>query len=400
MRYLLLSLALLLIAVPVFAQDEPPDPFKTARFRFGPLALNPTIGISNLGIDTNVFNEWENPKKDFTSTVAPQADFWLRLARARVVARANIGYAYFAKYKNERSVNTDSSVRLELPLLRIRPYAGVSYINTRDRPGFEIDARARHQERGLIGGVDLPVTRKATFGISARRTRTMFAGDAVFLGTYLQQVLDRDVDTLGASARYRVTPLTTLVFQADAERDRFRYSPIRNSNSLRVMPGVQFSPFALISGNAYLGYRKFDTLGPGVPSYRGLVASVGLGYTLLGMTHFSISAQRDIAYSFEILRPYYVLTGGSLTVSQHVGGSWDVQARGGAQRLEYRTFEGGETTVPGNTNHVTSYGGGVGYRVGPATRLGFNIDSYRRRSPSSLRDYQGLHAGMSVTYGF
>jgi hypothetical protein len=197
-----------------------------------------------------------------------------------------------------------------------------------------------------------------------------------------------------------VTPLTTLVFQADAERDRFRYSPIRNSNSLRAMPGVEFSPFALISGNAYLGYRKFDTLGSGVPSYRGLVALVGLGYTLLGMTHFSISAQRDVAYSFEILRPYYVLTSGSLSVSQHVGGPWDVGVRGSLQRLEYRTMRGAETTLPGNTDRIRSYGGGVGYRVGPATRIGFNVDSFRRTSPFSPRAYRSVRAGTSVTYGF
>jgi hypothetical protein len=401
----ILAFALLLAQgfspVILFAQDEPPDPFKTARFRFGPLALNPTIAIRDVGIDGNVFNELENPKSDFTATVAPGTAFFLRVGRGRLTGNANVGYVFFKEYANERAVNTDTSVRAELPLIHVRPYIAFSYLNTRERPGYEIDARARHQERGLIGGVDLPVTRKATFGISARRTRTMFAGDAVFLGTYLQQVLDRDVDTLGASARYRVTPLTTLVFQADAERDRFRYSPIRNSNSLRVMPGVEFSPFALVNGSAHIGYRKLNMLGPGVPDYTGVVASVELGYTVLGATRFGVSASRDVFYSYEIQQPYYLQTGLTLTATQHVAGPWDVQARWNGQRLEYRQVAtAGNATGSGRTDRVTFYGGGIGYRLGHTTRLGLNLDAYRRRSPLTTREYRGFKVGSSLTYGF
>ena len=51
------------------------------RVRLGPLWLSPTIELTNLGIDTNVFNEPQesNPKQDFTLTVVPKTQLWIRI---------------------------------------------------------------------------------------------------------------------------------------------------------------------------------------------------------------------------------------------------------------------------------------------------------------------------------
>ncbi len=46
------------------------------------------------------------------------------------------------------------------------------------------------------------------------------------------------------------------------------------------------------------------------------------------------------------------------------------------------------------------YGGGIGYRVGTDVRIGFNVDYYTRQSDRETRQYEGLRAGTSVTYGF
>ena len=147
-RTSVVALALTLCAaVPAFAQDVVPDPFSTARFRFGAVAFSPGITVTNLGWDTNVFNEWENPKTDFTLTLTPQTDAWLRFGPARVKVHASIGYVYFADYYKERSWNTDDSIRFEVPLIHFRPYAGYSYLYIRDRPGFEEIGRASCRER-------------------------------------------------------------------------------------------------------------------------------------------------------------------------------------------------------------------------------------------------------------
>jgi len=70
----------LLQAIPLAAQigDAAPDP-ANVRVRLGPLWLNPTIVLTNAGVDENVFNDPTSrvPKKDFTVTVTPGTDLWL-----------------------------------------------------------------------------------------------------------------------------------------------------------------------------------------------------------------------------------------------------------------------------------------------------------------------------------
>ncbi len=403
MRTLVFALALFVAQgfspAMLFAQDDQPDPFKTARIRFGPVALDPTIGISNVGIDTNVFNEWDNPKKDFTATVTPGTKVWFRAGRTLLTGRANLGYMYFQQYANERSLNTDLAARYEVNLFHIRPYAILSYLNTRERPGFEIDVRARRFEHAYGIGADVPLTRRTSFGLLARRQRTSYAADAVFLGTYLRDTFDGREDTLQASFRYNVTTLTTVVLRGEAQRARFTYMPERDSDGVRVMPGIEFSAFAVIQGSAYAGFRKVDMLGPDMPGYRGPVASVDLGYTLLGVTRFSLQANRDVYYSFSVSLPYYVLTGFTATATQRVAGPFDGQARIGRQTLDY-VRSGQVRFEVAHRDKVRFFGVGGGYRFGRSARLGFNVDSYQRDSPTTTRTYKGLRIGSSLTYGF
>lgn len=397
MKAVTFFLALFLPAI-VFGQDQS-DPFSTARLRVGPLALTPTISLGNLGIDANVFDDAENPKHDFTATLSARTQLWLRLGKGRLSGATRLDFAYFRRYANQRAVNAYSEIRAELPLNRFTPFVTNSFLNARERPGYEIDARSRHLENTLTFGTDVRVGPKTTVGFGVWRTKIGFDADQVFAGTYLSEVLNRTADGLRASVRRKLTSLTTLVIVAEAQRDRFEFSSVRNSDTVRIMPGVELAPFALISGNARVGYRKYDALGPGVPSFKGLVAAADLAYTLLGVTRLSAHTERDLAYSFDVDNPYYVQTGVSGTVTQKVSSTWDVQATAGRYRLDYRQV-GARTLDAGQKEAVRTIGGGMGYSIGPSTRFGVNLDHSRRMSDRSAREYDGLRLGTSVTYGF
>ena len=104
-----------------------------------------------------------------------------------------------------------------------------------------------------------------------------------------------------------MTPLSTLVVRYERIEDAFAFSPARDSKSFRVMPGVEFKPRALINGSAYVGYRRFTPETPGaLPEFSGLVAQLGLSYTLLGATTFGVSYSRDLTYSYEELQPFFI----------------------------------------------------------------------------------------------
>ncbi len=403
------ALVACLVLCPVIVLAQAPDPFTSARIHIGPFAVTPSVALTNVGVDTNVFNDWQNPKSDFTATVTPAADTWLRLGPARLNVKVSGSYLFFAQYSDQRSLGTTDSARFELPLLHLRPWVEGSFMTVRDRPGYEIDLRLRRTETAVSAGVDLPVSERTTIGASLTQKRTSYNSGDTYLGFYIQDTLNRTTTVGTGSLRYALTPVTTFVTAAEVVQERFEFSSIRDSDGFRVVPGVEFDATALINGSAHVGFRRLTMKTAGMPDYTGPVASVDLGYTLMGVTRFSVQVSRDVAYSYLPQAPFYLLTGVTGTVTQAVGGPWSVSARAGVQRLAYQTVDqsvldllgltdlGG---LAGRVDTVRTYGGGVGYKLGPYTRLGINVDYYTRRSEDAQQQYRGLRVGTSVTYGF
>jgi hypothetical protein len=395
-----LTLLLCLAGVDASAQERL-DPAASARFRLGPVGFTPVIELRNVGVDSNVFNEPAagEPQSDFTATLAPGIKSWLRVGRARLSAEQRVGLVYFQRFDSQRSVNADGLYRLEVPLARVTPYVSHTLLYTRDRPGFEIDVRARRTESTVAAGADVEVGSRLSTGIAVRRGRHEYSAHETFQGAYLRELLNRDFESIELVVRHKATPLTTLVLLGESRRERFDESPVRDVDSVRIMPGVEFDQFAIISGKGFVGFRRMDFRSPDVPDFAGLVASGDLGYRLLGTTRFDLNLLRDIAYSYQVDEPYYVQTGATLSVTQVVKAGWDVVGRVGRQRLAYER-RAGAVVVGDRVDGVWIVGGGAGYRFSQGLRLGINVDSYRRRSDSARREYDGLLVGSTVTYEF
>ena len=391
---------LVLAAPPLFAQTE--DPSTPATVHFGRFALRPTLALTNLGEDDNVFNESDqaNPKHDFTTTVTPATDLWLRLGRAWLKGTVKEDLVYYQRYASERSVNGWYDGSLTVPLNRLILKAGGNYLNTRDRPGFEINARSQRQETGYNGSVEVRAMPKTYFGFRGEQTKINFDQAAVFLGASLQEELNRTTTTGALTMRHRLTPLTTLTFDVAREQDRFEFSPLRDSNSTRIAAGAAFDPFAIIKGTVSVGYRSFTPLLSETPAFHGVTADANLWYVFHESTKFDVEILRDVEYSYDITQPYYLLTGFNGSLDQHLAGQMDIIGRFGLQQLAYVDGAGVPAALANRTDYVHSYGGGIGYRVARRMRVGFNIDQVHRTSAVDLQAYNGLRFGMSVTYGF
>jgi hypothetical protein len=166
------------------------------------------------------------------------------------------------------------------------------------------------------------------------------------------------------------------------------------------MPGIELSPDALLKGSARAGFRRLDMEDASMPDFEGVVASANIAYVLLGRTRFTVAVDRDVQFSYETIRPYYVLTGVGGSVRQTLGMGVDAEVRGSQQRLEYRKASDAGDAVADRLDKVDSLGGGIGYTFSGGTRAAFNADYYHRRSPQTGRGYEGLRAGLAVTYGF
>jgi hypothetical protein len=389
-------------AVPASAQppDGAPDPTKV-RVRIGALWMNPTVSLTNFGVDDNVFNESEDlsPKRDLTFTVTPTTDFWVRMGRTWVSGSIKEELIWYQKYATERAANSSYRIGWKVPLNRLIVDAGATYLNARDRPGYEIDARALRTEAKYNGSAEIRALSKTYFGVRADRQHIEFDKDASFLGTNLETELNRVMTNVGVTARHQLTPLTAVAVAVSRSQDRFDFSSLRDSDSDIVSASLAFDPFALIKGGASVGFRNFRPADPAVEGYKGLTASVDLSYSLLGVTKFSVRGTRDIQYSFDANQPYYLQNGIDGSIAQQIFGPFDIVGRVGVQSLAYRDRVGAVGIIFDRVDHVHTYGVGVGYHMGKDVRIGFNIDQNRRISDLASRRYSGLRFGTAVTYG-
>jgi len=395
---LLPIVALVCMTAPAFAQDYEQDAAK-AMVHVGPLRVNPSIALTNAGVDSNVFNS-PTPQNDFTMTLTPRADLWLGLGRTWLSGSLKEDLVYYQKFVSERSANSSYAAALHVPLTRIAFNVRTSYLDTRDRPGFEIDARSQHRQYEFGGSVEARLFGKTFAGVRANQTQIAFDRDQLFRGSDLSTELDRTMTDAGLTVRHQLTPLTSATFSLEHQEDTFTYSHWRDSKSSRIAGGLKFDPNGIISGGGQVGYRHFAPVLGTVEGYDGLTASVDMSYRARASTRLGVLVMRDLQYSYEYEQPYYLQTGLTGTVSQMVGGPFDVVARLGAYKLGYRGQVEAISSLRDRTDSLRIFGGGIGYRFSKGTRLGFDIDRQQRISDAPGRAYVGLRFGTSVRYGF
>jgi len=192
----------------------------------------------------------------------------------------------------------------------------------------------------------------------------------------------------------QLTPVTSVNLIVSQEWQRFDQSPERDSDSLRIAPTVTFSPGGLLNGSASIGYRKFDGRSADLPDFSGLVAVVNIGATIVGRHRLDTTFTRDLRYSYEDETPYYLSTGGTVTLTTQVSGPFDVRVTGTLQSLDY-----GQSNAGQSSDTYKSYGGGVGYRIRQTLRVGVNVEWSRRDSEVADRAFNNNRVYGTFTWG-
>ena len=358
------------------------------RVRLGGLYV---VILKEMGTDSNVFNQEGDAKADVTVTLTPLARLAVPFARrALVKATTAADVVYYARYPL-------AVVRVETYLRRITLFGEEGYVNTRQVPNDDIDLRARHVDNDLSGGAAFDAAASLSLEAAIRHSRTRFDGDAFFLGQRLQDTLDSDTMVQSLTARYRHSSLTTLGLRFENQADRFVWSPVRDTDSFRLMGGVEFRPRAIVNGTAWIGYRRFAPTAAVLPSHAGVVSQLALSYTLLGATTFGVRYDRDYQFAYEVLTPYFIQHNIDLHVRRALGGPFDLLATVGRHRYGYQP-QLDQSPSPGRRVDTTdSMGLNVGYRIG-RTRAGVGV-SYTTRDSTQrrLRHYERLRAGVTMT---
>ncbi len=282
------------LATSAAAQINLPDTSR-ARLRVGPVLVNPVIDLTNLGIDTNVFNQpADQAQDDFTFTLTPRADVWMKIGPTWISGNVREDLIWYETFASERAANTSATVSWIVPLNRLRFSVGTGYLWARERPSYEIDARVPRVETQVNGAAEVRALSRTFFGVQASRRHVEFQEDASFVDTALRFQLNRVATTVAVTARNELTPLTSISIDVGRLNDRFDYSSLRDSDSTTAGVQVTFDPSALIKGSARVGYRDFEPQDHSVPAYQGTTVAVDLSYVLLGSTRFGIQLGRDV----------------------------------------------------------------------------------------------------------
>jgi len=387
----------LLCACVVAAADAAGQPLETSDL----VGVHASIATST-GVDDNVFNESVTPKKDVVTVFSPQMVGAFQFGRARVSGRGRLDLVRFERYAGERSIDTDDEVRIDLDLNRVGPFVTVGFLNSRQRPRFEIDARARRLEHSVAIGTSVRVTGKTAVELKAMHDGKRFDGDAVFRGTSLSQSMNRDIDAAAAAVRIALTPITTAGVEVLVERERFEQASFRDLSTVRVRSTIQFAPLASIGGQATVGYRQSKAAHPGLDGFAGVTSDVDLEYRVTRHARLSLTADRDLGQSYHLDLPHFVLgvLGGGL--EHDLWDGWRVRGRVLRERYEYNT----NTRLPSGMEgpaRETSTMASLGIRYGTPKRsaVEFTVDRFRRRSTVFAdRQIDGLRLNLGMTYGF
>lgn len=406
-RWLALVVVLGVVQAAPGAAQEPPsqEPPGTvpdsvvdrALIHAGPFFLHPTLALRDIGIDSNVFNASENPQEDFTLTLVPALSGGFRIGPVRLLIVDTVEYVWYKELSSERSVNGGLAGKFEVRWNRLRPFVDVQALRTQARKGDEIDARAPRSEPTYGGGMDLGIASRTWLTLEYQYRETRYDSGASYQYVPLDQALNERTRTASVGMRFELSPLTRLEVTGRLEKVRFATSTFRDNDSYLVSGAFTFDPDALLAGSASVGYRNLQARTEGTPDFRGVTARVALTYTGLPATRFSVGVSRDIAYSYEDQYAYYVGSETSASVTQNVVGPVELVARGRLAWLDYRGTVG---PAPERRDRVDSYGGGLGFRLGDASRLGFEAEWVERRSDVPDRNYKGLRLFGSITYGF
>lgn len=404
----LISCAVVAVAAPAFAQGTSQGPERNAavrdgaRLRLGPFYFNPSLNIDNIGIDDNVFLDPETgePRSDFGFSMTPRLGTQLPLA-SRALLSFNVApqVQYYQEYKEAQSVFHNVSSRADLFLGRVGAFGTAAVRIGRQRPNNEIDTRPSHRRVSFEGGLGYTPLPKLTFEAAAFRNTTAFDADEAFGGTRLKDTLDEETDGVRAAIRQDLTPKTSVQVQATSARTRFAFSPIRDSQTYRVAPGVKFALTALISGSAHVGYMWFEPENAALPAFSGVSADLDLSYTLLEATRFTVTWSRDLAYSYEARQPYYVVNGLGGRIRRQIAGRVDAILAYTQSESSYTAIAPLESDVQ-RLDITRVYSADLGARLTRRSRVGLRYtQSDRRSNDQRSRDYDRRQIGLSYMYG-
>lgn len=375
-----------------------------AAWRIGPFHIQPSLVISNVGVDSNIYYSPTDPVKDFTLTAGPAATVYLPFGRKFVLwAYGSPRYVWYKETAKERTWNYFFNGSAQLALKNIFFSLDGIYNDARERWSTEVDIRPRRKEMGYGASALVKLAWKTSFSLGYRTVKYDYADEVTGEGFDVRQELNRTEAYGTLSVFYQISSLNRFFVDLEYGRYDFEFAEraaLSDSRSAAAYAGFEFSPLSRrLRGRVRIGYKNFDVLNPDMPDHQGLVGSAQVSLRVNEPLAFRVSYVRDVVFSLWYDNPYYLQSqpggGASLYLFRFLRLDYDYSNG----RNEYPLVGGGGPETKRYDQYIT-HSTGAYFRITKSAALGFVLSWWARDSNIPSEDDKRTFFGLNLTYDF
>jgi len=375
-----------------------------AAWKFGPFHIQPSLVISNAGVDSNVFYSPAEPIKDFTITAGPAATVYVPIHRKFVLsAYGSPQYVWYSKTEQERTWNYYFNGAAQLSLKNVFFSVEGNYCDARERWNTEIDIRPRRKEEGYGGSVLVKAAWKTSFSLGYRTVKYDYESVVYGDSFDVRERLNRQESYANLSLFYQAA--TQRRFFLDFEYGLYEFdfatqAAIGDARSGAVYAGLEFSRLGRrVRGRVRIGYKKYDVRAVDGPDYQGVVGDSQLWVRLAKPFVIRGSYVRDVRFSLWYGNPYYVESRPGAGVSLYPLRFLRLDYDYSVGRNTYPVVGGGGPDIK-RLDEYTIQSAGIYFRIKKSVALGFIASWWARDSNLDAEDDKRTFFGLNLTYDF
>jgi hypothetical protein len=368
--------ALLWVACPRSARAQEPvfSGASSVAVRSGPLEVTPTWLTSN-GFDTNTTRVGGIvPISSYEFFTIPQLDAKYRASTFTLNGTFAAEYAYTpgeVAASKKSNLNNFGELNLLWAKTILRPSFLLWRRNTYARPDFDVGRKSQRIARTYDAGLEWVPGGRLRVGGGFVNDRTRYDADQVFKGVLLNEKLNFDVYTPRMNATVQVRPSMEVGVGLELTRERFLLSQDRNGDGSRVFGILAFAIPGRAFGTVNLGARKFTPRRAPEQRFEGTFIRAGTGVQY-GRTNVTVNATRDIGFSYDSGRGYFVVSSGVFNVRRQLPRRLDVEVEATVQKLTYNPLDAEALRVP-DLRRLDALMA-IGFSIKPWMKVGGNIE--------------------------
>lgn len=411
-----LAFGMAALTAPLFGQNhqsfraEADGIREQARWRLGPLLLFPTLRISDVGYDDNVYLDGvdENPVSDYRANLSPEIKANMLLGGSLILSFTdNPEYMYYHKEKSRGGFGNSLSPGFKLLLLgRFALSGSYEYQKHFRQLSREVNLLTENVAKGYHGELFYETARMSSLGISADiREYSHENLDLEGSATSLARQLNREERSVHGELYYSLSPVRSFFLRAGYTEYSFESAEAgwRDSTSWQASGGIRFAATGRINGLLSLGYKELRPKERGRRSFSGVFGNTELSMRLGRITLRTVYS-RDPMFSYLSDVYYYI--------EHRYGGGLSFYLNR-LLRLDYNYYHelldypepvpyqdvGGMRSID-RKDRGDLHSAGLTIRLVRSLGLGISANFADRRSTYPRISYKRFFVGGSLTYDF